>query len=369
MNKMSNNTIKNIETGYFKIPLQGNLVDALHGKHDHFELITATVTMDDGRKGTGYTYTGGIGGVAIKKMLDLDLVPRLVGKEVDDLDEMNHYMNQCIHYVARGGIASFAISALDIALWDMKLKGENKAIADLFGTRNEKIRTYYGGIDLMLSKEELLENIKNQLSKGHTAIKIKVGKENEDEDIERIAAVRELLGDDALFMVDANMVWSVPKAIRMAQKMERYNIGWIEEPTNPDDYEGYAKIGQATVIPIAMGENLHTEYEHKLALDIGRIKYPIPDCSNICGITGFLKVAKMAQERSLKVSSHGMQELHVNVLGALPNAGYLEYHSFPICDYTVEPLVIKDGYIEPSRNPGVGVEFDWAKLSEYKENV
>ncbi len=362
-------TIKKIDVGYFKVPLEGNLVDALHGKHDNFELITATVTTEDGQVGTGYTYTGGKGGVAIANMLKLDLIPGLIGKEVsfETLSTLNLYMNNYVHYVARGGIASFAISALDIAFWDLVLKADNKSLADVYGTRNKKVRTYYGGIDLMFTEKELLENVERQLAKGHTAIKIKLGKENEDEDIQRVKAVRKLLGDDALFMVDANMVWTVPQAIRMAKRMEEFNIGWLEEPTNPDDYYGYAQIGQATSIPIAMGENLHSKYEHKLALDIGRIKYPIPDCSNICGVTGFFDVAELAKERSLVVSSHGMQELHINVLGALSNAGFVEYHSFPICDYIVEPLKIVDGYIDSSTLPGVGVEFDWDKLKSYKE--
>ncbi len=361
--------IKDIEIKYFKVPLEGNLVDALHGKHDNFELITATVYDENNNSGTGYTYTGGLGGVSIAAMLKNDLVPQLIGRELNCIEEMNDFMNKCIHYVARGGVASFAISALDIAFWDLKLKNDNIAIADIYGTRNEKVRTYYGGIDLMFTEEELLENIKKQLAKGHNAIKIKLGKENEDEDIARVRAVRNLLGDDKLFMVDANMIWTVPQAIRMAKRLEEFNIGWLEEPTNPDNYKGYAQIGQTTTIPIAMGENLHTIYEHELALEIGRINYPIPDCSNVCGITGFLKVAKLCKERGLKVSSHGMQELHVNVLGAVDNAGYLEYHSFPICDYTVEPLKIVDGYIEPSKNAGVGVEFDWEKLNPYKEEV
>lgn len=166
------------------------------------------------------------------------------------------------------------------------------------------------------------ENLQNQLQNGHTAVKIKLGRPGEQEDIDRIRAVRKLIGEDALFMVDANMVWNVDKAIRMARKMEEFNITWLEEPTNPDNYEGYARIGQATRIPIAMGENLHTIYEHEMALKIGRISYPIPDCSNICGITGFVRVANLAKEYSLPVSSHGMQELHVNLLAGLENAGF-----------------------------------------------
>ncbi len=356
--------IANIKVGYYKLPLEENLVDALHGKHDNFELITATVTTSEGVQGVGYTYTGGIGGGAVAKMLESDLAPRVVGMELGDLAVMNEYMNRSIHYVARGGIASFAISALDIALWDAKLKQENRALADVFGTRQEKVRTYYGGIDLMLTEKELLANLEKHISNGHTAVKIKLGKENEDEDIARVRAVRKLIGDDAVFAVDANMVWSVEQSIRMAKKLEEFNIFWLEEPTNPDDYIGYAKIGQATSIPIAMGENLHTKYEHELALDIGRIKEPIPDCSNVCGITGFFDVAKLAADRSLKVNSHGMQELHKNVIGALENSGMVEYHSFPIHNYTIEPLTVKDGFLTPSSAVGTGVTFDWVKIEK-----
>ncbi|MFI3174609.1 MAG: mandelate racemase/muconate lactonizing enzyme family protein [Bacillota bacterium] len=357
--------IKNIKTDYYKLPLEGNLVDALHGKHDHFELIVATVTLESGVEGIGYTYTGGIGGVAIAKMVELDLTPRLIGHDIKDFSEMNQYMNNAIHYVARGGIASFAISALDIAFWDAKLKEEKKSIADYFGTRNEKVRTYYGGIDLTLTEKELLNNIENKMKDGHTAFKIKLGRK---EDVERVKAVRELIGKDAWFAVDANMIYSVEDAIKLANAIEKYDIAWFEEPSNPDNYFGYAEIGKNTSIPIAMGENLHTVYEHKLALDIGNVKEIIPDCSNICGITGFFDVAKLAKERKQKVNSHGMQELHANVLGALDNAGFVEFHSFPIFEYTNEPLIIEKGLLTPSKEFGTGVSFDLDKINKRKVN-
>ncbi len=358
--------IKLIDVGYYVVPLEGNLVDALHGKHDNFELVTATVTLDDGRCGTGYTYTGGFGGAATAKMLEADLKRQLIGHEYTSPFELNDYMNKCIHYVARGGIASFAISALDIAFWDLDLKGKNMALKDVYGNGVDKVKTYYGGIDLMYTEKELLANIEKQMQDGHTAIKIKLGKENEDEDIARIKAVRKLIGDDALFMVDANMVWSVEQAIRMAKKMEEYNIGWLEEPSNPDDYEGYARIGQTTTIPIAMGENLHTIYEHELALKIGRISKPIGDCSNVCGISGFMRVGELAKKYSLDVHSHGMQELHTNVLGALDNRGYVEFHSFPIFKYCINPIKVVDGEIATSTQAGTGVVFDLDILNQYK---
>ena len=360
------NQVKKIDAHYFRVPLQGHLVDALHGTHSHFELITATVTLEDGSIGTGYTYTGGFGGAAIYAMIVRDLAPQLENQTFETPEKLNDFMNQHIHYVARGGIASFAISAIDIAFWDATLKRDGIPLCEAFGRTPKKVRTYYGGIDLAYSETELLKNLQNQLQNGHTAVKIKLGRPGEQEDIDRIRAVRKLIGEDALFMVDANMVWDVDKAIRMARKMEEFNITWLEEPTNPDNYEGYARIGQATCIPIAMGENLHTIYEHEMALKIGRISYPIPDCSNICGITGFVRVANLAKEYSLPVSSHGMQELHVNLLAGLENAGCLEFHSFPIWEWIEERLVVENGYIEPCRKAGIGVNFDWNKLEAYR---
>lgn len=360
------NRIKHIQTDYFRIPLGGCLVDALHGTHTHFELITATVTLDDGSQGTGYTYTGGFGGASIAKMLETDLVPLMVGEVFTTPEELNALMNRRIHYVARGGIASFAISALDIAFWDVKLKREGVPLCRAFGQEPRPVRTYYGGIDLAFTEKELLESLSAQLEKGHTALKIKLGKENGQEDIDRVRAVRKLIGDDALFLVDANMIWDVDRAIDMARRLEEFHPFWLEEPTNPDDYEGYARIGQATTIPIAMGENLHTIYEHDLALRLGRISFPIPDCSNVCGITGFLSVAKLAASYHLPVSSHGMQELHVNLLAGLEHPGLLEFHSFPIWEYTLEPLVVQSGFIAPSQHAGVGVPFDWDKLRAYR---
>lgn len=359
--------ITEINTRYFKLPLEGNLVDAIHGKHNFFEIITAEVILDSGVKGVGYTYTGGIGGAAAAVMVEKDLKPFLLGREMEYPETMNALMGRAIHYVARGGIASFAISALDIAFWDIMLREKGMSLAEYWGTPCDRVRTYYGGIDLMLTEKELLEQTEKQLELGHTAVKIKLGKENGDEDIARVKAVRRLIGDKAAFMVDANMVWDEKTAVIMARRLEEFGITWLEEPTNPDDYEAYARIGQATSIPVGMGENLHTYYEHEMALRIGHIKCPIPDASNAGGITGFLQVANLAKGYHLEVNSHGMQELHTNILAGLDNRGYVEFHSFPIWQYTCRPLVVKDGWLEPASQPGIGVEFDWEKLEKMKQ--
>lgn len=358
--------IKNIDTRIFRVPLARILTDAKHGDHSHFEVVTVTVELDDGARGTGYTYTGGRGGMAIKCMIDHDLAPGLLGQNAVSPETLFDWMEWHIHYVGRGGIASFAISAIDIALWDIRCKRAGEPLWKVVGGEGNTCKAYFGGIDLNFSKEELLDSIDGYLNAGANAVKIKVGKDDLDEDLDRAAAVRKFIGPDITFMVDANYSMSVEKSIRAANGFKEHDILWFEEPTIPDDYDGYAKIAAATGVPLAMGENLHTMHEFGYAFDRASLSFIQPDASNCGGITGWLKVAEMAKQRGIPVCSHGMQELHVGLVSSQPHGGWLEVHSFPIDKYTKRPLVIEEHRAVASDVPGIGVEFDWDLLEPHE---
>jgi L-alanine-DL-glutamate epimerase-like enolase superfamily enzyme len=359
--------IEKVEIELYRIPLSKPGVDAIHGVQENFSLIVVKITTDDGAEGMGYTYcVGEAGGTSIHSLIRDDIVPILIGHDPRRIEAIWSKMWWALHYVGRGGIAVFGMSAVDTALWDLKARLAGEPLWRFLGGHNNKVEAYAGSIDFDLTIDELLEQTQGFLDSGLGAIKIKIGRDSIAEECERIAAVRGLLGPEKKLMVDANMKWTVDKALRAVRAFEPYDLYWIEEPTTPDDVAGNRRIEMEGPIPVATGENLHSIYEFRRMIAEGCVSFPDTDISNVGGITALMKVAHIAEAYNRDLTTHGIQEMHVNCLAAIPNASLLELHPFRMDNFLIHPLEVRNGYVYASDRPGHGVEIDWNRIAEHR---
>jgi L-alanine-DL-glutamate epimerase-like enolase superfamily enzyme len=289
-----------------------------------------------------------------------------LGEDSGRIEHIWSTMWRYLHYCGRGGNVSFAVSAVDIALWDLAGKRFEQPLWRLLGGYNPSVAVYAGGVDLHFSLDALKEQTLRFLESGYGAIKMKVGRPRLSEDLTRVAAIRELIGPDMPLMVDANMGWTVEQAIRASRALAETDVFWLEEPTIPDDLAGHVRIAREGALPIAAGENLHTLYEFQSYIAAGAVAFPEPDVSNCGGITVWKKVAALAQANNLPVTSHGVHDIHVHLLAAVPNASYLEAHGFGLESYLRHPLQVENGTAVAPDRPGHGVEFDWEMLGAHR---
>jgi L-alanine-DL-glutamate epimerase-like enolase superfamily enzyme len=354
-------TIEAVEVGHYRIPLPVVLSDSTHGQITHFELVTARVRSADGGEGLGYTYTVGVGGAAIRSLME-ELRTLLVGQDAERIEALWQRMWWGSHYVGRGGLAAFAIAALDTALWDLRARRHGLPLWKALGGHDPRVKAYAGGIDLLFPLDRLLRQTEENLAKGFRAIKMKVGRSRLGEDLERVGAMRERLGRDVPLMVDANMRWTADEAIRASRALAAHDVFWLEEPTIPDDVPGHVRVLAEGALPVAAGENLRTIHEFERLIGAGGVSFPEPDVSNVGGVTTWLKVARVAEAHNLPVTSHGVHDLHVHLLAAVPNASYLEVHGFGLERFVAHPLELRDGEAIAPDRPGHGVELDWKGL-------
>lgn len=357
--------IERLRADHYLIPLPRVLEDSMHGTMSGFEVVTARVTDTDGGEGVGYTFTCGVNGGAIADILGREMPPLLQGRDADLIEAIWKDMWWAFHYGGRGGPTVLALSALDMALWDLKAKKAGMPLWRLLGGFDPNVPCYAGGIDIDLTAQELIDQTHANFANGHRAIKMKVGRDRLSEDVAKIAAMRDAFGPDLPLMVDANMKYTVDSAVRAARAFLPFDLVWFEEPIPPDDPAGHARILRDGGIPIASGENLRSLWEFRTAIE-GGVTFPEPDVTNCGGITPFMKIARLAEAFHLPVTSHGAHDITVQLLAACPNRSYLEAHGFGLENYVEDPLVIRDGHAIAPDRPGHGVAFDWDRLEKVR---
>lgn len=359
-------SITSVEAGHYRIPLDVALSDSTHGVMTAFELVTVRLRDADGAEGMGYTYTTGRNGAAVFATLSGDFAQLVLGLDADRIEHLWNHVWWALHYGGRGGAAVLALSAVDIALWDLKARRAGLPLWKLLGGHDPDVPCYAGGIDLDLDVDALLEQTEGNLARGFRAIKMKVGRARMSEDVAKVAAMRRHLGDGFPLMADANMKWSVDEAIRRARAFQPYDLTWLEEPIIPDDVAGHVRIMREGGLPVATGENFRTLWEFKQMIAAGGVSQPEPDVTNCGGVTVFMKVAHLAEAFNLPVTSHGAHDVTVHLLAACPNRSYLEAHGFGLDRYLANPLVLREGCALAPDRPGHGIAFDWQALERLR---
>ncbi len=338
--------------------------------YDQSGLNVVKVETDEGITGIGLggglTDDGTIG----QRVAEL-LKQAVVGADPFDTERVWDDMWQP-KLVGRRGITTRVISAIDIALWDIKGKACNLPAYKLLGGFTDRVPVYIAGGYYEEGKglDELAREMEESVSMGSDAVKMKIGGATIREDVERVRVVREAIGQDVKLMVDANCAYRYYEAIEIARKMEKYDVFWFEEPVNPDDYKGHQAVAQATSIPIATGENEYTRYGFRDLIENRSAAILQPDALIMGGYTEFMKVAAMAQAHDLPVAPHGNQDVHVHLLAAIPNGLILEYYSGstdPMWQQMFrDTLEVRDGHVRPPDRPGIGIELNDEALAPHR---
>ena len=311
------------------------------------------VTTENGHTGIGFSYSkraGGPGQFAHAK----EIAEVLIGEDPNDIGKLWVKLCWAGASVGRSGLATQAIAAFDVALWDLKAKRANLPLPKLLGSYRDSVRTYNtsGGF-LHTPIEQVKENAAASLERGIGAIKLKVGQPDWRLDVARVSAVRDYLADDVPLMVDANQQWDRATAMRMGRIFEEFGLIWIEEPLDAYDAEGHAQLARALDTPIATGEMLSSVAEHARLIEVGAADVVQPDAPRIGGITQFLKLAALAESKQLEIAPHFAMEIHCHLAAAYPIEPWVEHFDWldPLFN---EHLETRDGRMWVSDRPGLG---------------
>lgn len=320
------------------------------------------VTCDDGSQGTGYSYTIGTGGSSVMALLEDHLAPRLIGRDADDIEAIWKDLFFHTHATAVGAITALALATIDTALWDARCRRSGLPLHKAAGGAQQRVAMYSteGGW-LHLSPEQLVTQSVEAQALGFKGVKIKVGRPHVSEDMARLTAVREAVGDAFEIMIDANQCFTVGEAIRRAHHYETLDIAWFEEPLPAEDLGGHERLAQSTSLPIAVGESIYSLQHFREYLQRGACSIIQADVARIGGITPWLKCAHLAESFNVPICPHFLMELHVGLCAAVPNAPWVEY--IPQLDSVTLGegcgMASEAGFAIPSAQPGLGIEWDW----------
>jgi L-alanine-DL-glutamate epimerase-like enolase superfamily enzyme len=358
--------ITHVTTRVLRTPADNPLVVGLPEPTDTREFVTLELGTDQGLVGLGLTFFGAALTPALKVAVDT-LAGLVVGDDPSNTEAIAAKLRRAAGSSGPGGIFSLALSAVDIACWDLKGKAAGKSVCALLGDLRDRVPTYASGALMRQHPVDYLAKAGPRLvDMGFRQMKMQCGSEpTVAGSVERVRVMREVIGPDIDLMCDINQLWSVHQAIDVGTRIADYHLFWLEDPTAHDDYRGLARIADALVTPIAAGEYHYGIVPFRHLLEAHSIDIVMIDLLRAGGITQWMKIAGMAEAFNLPVVSHLIPEVHVHLVAAIPNGLTVEYMPWTLRLYEEAPA-LEGGRLVVPKKPGLGLAFDQAAIKRYQ---
>jgi L-alanine-DL-glutamate epimerase-like enolase superfamily enzyme len=356
--------IERIEVSAYEIPT--DLPESDGTLEWNATTLVLVQALADGRRGLGYTFAD----TATAHLINDKLAQLLNGAGALDVQSCWHKMVRSIRNLGRPGIASMAISAVDVALWDLKARLLDLPLVSLFGKLRDGVAVYGSGGFTSYSLKQLQQQLGAWAGRGMRMVKMKVGREPA-QDPRRVRAAREAIGPETELFVDANGAYSRKQALGKAEEFANLGVSWFEEPVSSDDIEGLRLLRDRApaAMAIAAGEYGYDLSYFRRMLDAGAVDVLQADATRCGGFTGFAAVAALCQARSMLLSAHTAPSLHAPICCALAPVCHVEYfHDHARIEQLLfdGALQAEDGFLRPDpTRPGMGVELKRADAEEY----
>lgn len=356
--------IEDIQLSTYIIPTDAPEADGTLA-WDSTTLVLAEI-QSAGKVGLGYTY----GNEAIARVASRLGEKCLRKKSVFDIPALHANMLRQVRNDGSRGIAAMAISALDIALWDLKARVLRCPVADLFGRAQSSVAVYGSGGFTSYSDAQLTKQLTGWVNDGIQMVKMKIGTDGAD-DPRRVHVAREAIGEDADLFVDANGAYNAKQAISLAHEFAECNVTWFEEPVSSDRLEDLHRVRNALPAPmeVAAGEYGYDPLYFRRMLEAEAVDVLQLDATRCTGFTGFLEGAAIARSFGCPLSAHCAPSLHMHVSCAVPNFRNIEYFH----DHARIERMLFDGFISPQNgrlepdrsSPGLGLVFKHQDAAQY----
>lgn len=360
--------ITRIQTHLVQLPAEEPLAGGPPFGRLH-EFVTVQIETDAGIEGIGVTFFGAALSATLKLAVE-QLGMLTVGEDPLRIEAIGHKLRAGLEdWAGPGGIFTLALTAIDMALWDIKGKALNQPLAVLLGGLRERVPAYASGA---LMRTYPLEHVVKAApllaQKGFKQMKMQLalpGDTSPAREIERARLVRQAIGPDIELMCDINQRWSVHQAIDIGRRLEDVHFTWWEDVTAADDYAGLARVADALDTPVAGGEYVCGIAPFRHMLEARSVDIVMIDLLRVGGIANWMKVAGMAQAFNLLVVSHLFPEIHVHLVAAAPNGLTVEYMPWSLRLYEETP-VLENGQIKVPDKPGLGLRFDREVIERYR---